>query len=128
MRSHAEKESKDRLAETERLRVEVEEYVEERRRAADEQAAAIRADAETEARALREAGEEIRRRLEQEGIAKQQQLQAATTALETRLREAMTTSLSVASEIKMLLNGAKPDEDEDDATLAEALEVQQQRK
>jgi hypothetical protein len=127
MRGRAEKESKDRLAETERLRVEVEEYVEERRRAADEQAAAIRAEAETEARAMREAGEEIRRRLEQEGIAKQQQLHAATTAIETRLREAMTTSLSVASEIKVLLNGAKPDEDEDDATLAEALEVQQQR-
>ena len=127
MRSRAEEESKNRLAETERLRVEVEAYVEERRRAADEQAAAIRAEAETEARAMREAGEEIRRRLEQEGIAKQQQLHAATTAIETRLREAMTTSLSVASEIKGLLNGAKPDEDEDDATLAEALEVQQQR-
>ena len=125
MRSHAEQESKNRLAETERLRAEVEEYVEERRRAADQEAAAIRAEAESEARALREAGEEIRRRLEQEGLAKQQQLQAASTAIETRLREAMTTSLSVASEIKGLLNGAKPDED--DATLAEALEVQQQR-
>jgi hypothetical protein len=114
--------------EAQRIRAEAEAYAEGRRLSADEEATAVRAEAESEARALREAGEEIRRRLEQEGLAKQNELRTASTTIEARLREALDTSRSVAADIERLLNGGPTVEpDEDDATLAEALELQQRR-
>ena len=65
---------------------------------------------------------EIRRRLEQEGAAKQQRLSAATSEAEVRLRQALEVSQSVAAELEQLLSEMPADED--DATFAEAMEVQ----
>jgi len=125
-RRRFEQQTEDERSEARRIRADAEAYAEERRRKADEEATAVRSEAETEARALREAGEEIRRRLEQEGLAKQQEILTTSTTIEARLRAAMETSRAVADEIERLLDG-RSSADEDDATLAEALELQQRR-
>jgi hypothetical protein len=125
LRRRTEQELTEERKQLARLRSEAEAYAEQRRQSADEEASTIRGEAEGDARALREEGEEIRRRLEQEGTARQQQLTTTASEIETRLRQALDTSRSVAAELERLLNGGPSDED--DATLAEAMELQQRR-